>query len=95
MKLGTKIKRIRGIDVEYYRIDLEYHDGFRGTVDLNFIFGETQHPRNKPMVVEILRGAMFRCCFVESGALAWPNGYELCPEAVRSWIQAKRGVQAA
>lgn len=89
MKWGTRIRRIRGTNAERYAVDLEYEDGFRGTVDLSSIFAMTGHSRNKPMVLEILRGAMFDRCFVESGALAWPNGYELCPDAIRAWIQAK------
>ena len=83
MKCGTQLKRIRRIDAEHYRVLLEYTDGFSGVVDLNPIFG---NPRRKPLVLEILRGGLFAKCFVESGALAWPNGYELCPDALRAWI---------
>jgi hypothetical protein len=83
MKLGTRLKRIRHVDAEHYRLALEYTDGLKGTVDLDFIFG---NPGKKPLVLEILRGGLFAKCFVESGALAWPNGYELCPDALRAWI---------
>lgn len=92
MKLGTQIKRIRAVDPDKYRVSLEYTDGFRGTVDLNAIFS---NPRRKPLVLEILRGDLFVRCFVQSGALAWPNGYELCPDAVRAWIVEQRGRRAA
>lgn len=84
MKLGSRIKRITRVDPEKFRLNLEYEDGARGTVDLGFIFGA---PRGRPLVQEILRGDLFRRCFVESGALAWPNGYELCPDAVRQWMR--------
>jgi len=30
---------------------------------------------------------MFDKCFVEMGALAWPNGFELCPDALRHWFE--------
>ena len=83
MKLGTRLRRIKQIDAERYRLVLEYTDGFTGAVDLSFIFG---NPEKKPLVLEILRGGLFAKCFVESGALAWPNGYELCPDALRAWI---------
>lgn len=92
MKLGTQLKRIKRIDVEHYRISLEYSDGFSGTVDLNSVFGS---PARKPLVLEILRGQLFQKCFIESGALAWPNGYELCPDALRAWIEEQRGHRAA
>lgn len=92
MKLGTQLKRIKRVDVERYRITLEYSDGFTGTVDLSSIFGS---PAHKPLVLEILRGQLFQKCFVESGALAWPNGYELCPDALRARIEEQRGHRAA
>ena len=91
MKFGTRIRRIVEVEAEKFRIQIEYEDGFRGTVDLGFLFSE---PRGKPLVQEILRGDLFAQCFVESGALAWPNGYELCPDAIREWIReaARRSV---
>ena len=45
--------------------------------------------------LEILRGHLFDRCFVESGALAWPNGYELCPDALRARITEQRRGRAA
>ena len=92
MKLGTSLKRITRVDPETFRISLEYTDGFRDTVDLRFLF---QHPRRKPLVLEILRGQLFGRCFIESGALAWPNGYELCPDAIRGWINEQKKRPAA
>jgi hypothetical protein len=89
MKLGTRLKRIKHVDAERHRLELEYTDRFSGGVDLSFIFG---NPAKKPLFVEILRGGLLGKCFVGSGALAWPNGYELYPDAVRAWIveQKKR-----
>ncbi len=80
MKLGTSIQRIVRVDQESWRVELEYTDGYRANVDLSGIFGA---PRRKPLVAEILLGDLFGRCFVESGALAWPNGFELCPDALR------------
>jgi len=92
MKLGTNIKRILAIDPEGYRIRLEYTDGFRGTVDLSATF---RSPGRRPLVLEILRGQLFARCFVEGGALAWANGYELCPDALRAMIGEQRRSRAA
>ena len=83
MKLGTRLKRIKQVDAERYRLTLEYTDNFTGVVDLDFLFG---NPAKKPLVLEILRGGLFAKCFIESGALACPNGYELCPDALRARI---------
>ena len=84
MLLDTRIRRIVSVDAERFRVELEYTDGFCGTVQLGSIFDAS---RGKPLVLEILRGNLFDQCFVESGALAWPNGYELCPDAVRAMIE--------
>ena len=92
MKLGTRIRRVKRVDAERYRVAVEYTDGFTGTVDLGFVF---EHAAEKPLVAEILRGGLFGRCFVESGALAWPNGYELCPDAVRVRIIEQRRGRAA
>jgi hypothetical protein len=87
MKLGTQIKRVTKIDADGFRVSLEYADGFRCTVNLSFLFDA---PKKKPLVLEILRGALFDSCFVDNGALAWPNGYELCPDAIRGWLVKSR-----
>lgn len=92
MKLGTRIRRILKVDAEHYRVRLAFSDGFRETVDLSFLF---ERGRPGPLVREILRGQLFGSCFVESGALAWPNGYELCPDAIRQWVEQQRGRPAA
>lgn len=92
MKLGTRLRSIESVDVERRRVCLTYTDGFRGEVDLAFLFEE---PKGKPLVCEILRGNLFGKCFVESGALAWPNGFELCPDALRARISARKAGRAA
>jgi len=92
VKLGNRIKRIKRVDPEHWKVSLEYADGFAGTVDLSSVF---RNPKRKPLVAEILRGGLFERCFLESGALAWPNGYELCPDAIRAWIVEQRRRRAA
>lgn len=84
MKIGTSIKRVANVDADEFRVSLEYDDGFTGTVNLGWLFTQSER---KPLVAEILRGNLFSKCFVESGALAWPNGYELCPDTLRDWIE--------
>lgn len=92
MKFGNRIRRITKINPAGFRVSLEFTDGVQATVDLRFIF---QNPRGRPLVLEILRGQLFERCFVESGALAWPNGYELCPDAIRAWINGQKKRRAA
>lgn len=87
MKFGHRVKRILGRDAERLRVTLEFTDGLRGTVDLAVFF---RKPGRRPLTLEILRGQLFDRCFVEGGALAWPNGYELCPDALRALTVAQK-----
>lgn len=81
MKLGNQISKIVSADAESFIINLKFDDGTTGAVDLGRIF---DHP--KGLSAEILKGGMFDRCFVENGALAWPNGFELCPDSLRQWM---------
>ena len=92
MKLGTRLKRVIKADPDTLRVTLEFTDGFRGTADLSTLF---RSRRRRPLPLEILRGHLFARAFVEAGALAWPNGYELCPDALRAWIVEQRRQRAA
>ena len=87
MKFGHRVKRIIARDAEHLRVTLEFADGVRGTVDLTPFFRKAGR---RPLPLEILRGQLFDRCFVEGGALARPNGYELCPDALRALTVAQR-----
>lgn len=80
-KYGNRIARVLAIDRDSYTLRLRFSDGFVGTLRLGAIFEE---PR--ALAAEVCRGELFARCFVESGALAWPNGLAFCPDAVRRWI---------
>jgi hypothetical protein len=87
-KLGQEIKRIVEVNSEIFSVKVEYENGDIIVVPLRHIF-----EKPKKLAAEVLRGGMFHMCFVESGALAWPNGLELCPDAMRIWsdeVVAKR-----
>jgi hypothetical protein len=90
MKLGTKISKVLSVDPEEMSIKLRYRDDFTGTVSLKHIF-----TKPKGLASEILKGGMLDKCFVESGALAWPNGFELCPDAIRLMIKEQSKKKAA
>jgi hypothetical protein len=79
MKLGNKIRRIVRVDGEAFSVMLRFRDGTVGVVSLAHLF---EHP--KALAAEILKGNMFSMCFLENGALAWPNGFELCPDVLRA-----------
>jgi hypothetical protein len=84
MTLGNKIDRVLRVDSESYSIKLRFADGTAGTVSVAHLF-----ERPKGLAAEILRGGMFAMCFVENGALAWPNGFELCPDVLRAQLAVK------
>lgn len=79
MKLGNKIDKILDVSEESYSVKLKFSDGAIGVVSLAHLFD-----RPRALTAEILKGGMFTMCFVENGALAWPNGFELCPDALRA-----------
>lgn len=90
MILGSQIRKISKVDEDNYEVSLIYTDGFKGSVRLGFIF---DRPKKNTLPLEIKRGSLFSKCFIDSGALAWPNGFELCPDAIRMWIlEQKRKV---
>ena len=84
-KLGNKIQRILRVDGETCSIGLRFTDGAVGVVSLAHLF---EHP--KGLAAEILKGGMFSMCFLDNGALAWPNGFELCPDALRARLTSGR-----
>lgn len=81
----NRIERIKKIDTEKLLLRIRFTDGFEATVSLEHIFASP-----KGLAAEVMRGGMFKNCFVESGALAWPNGLEFCPDAIRMWIEDQK-----
>lgn len=84
-KIGNKIKKVLNADQETFSVRLQFSDGSTSTISLKNLF-----TRPKGLTAEILRGGMFEKCFVELGALAWPNGFELCPDALKMWSHTQQ-----
>lgn len=85
MKLGNFISKVVSANAESFIVHLKFADETTGAVDLSRIFDHS-----KGLSAEILRGGMFDQCYVENGALAWPNGFELCPDTVKQWMVETR-----
>jgi len=75
--LGNRIVKILTCKQENFSVKLKFADGTVSTVLLQQLFEQP-----KGLAAEVLRGKMFEQCLIESGALAWPNGLELCPDVV-------------
>lgn len=77
-KYGNKILKVLGAELETYSVKLKFSDGTLATISLDEIFSKP-----KGLAREIMKGNLFGKCFIESGALAWPNGFEICPDSLR------------
>lgn len=88
-QLGNKIEKVLAVNSENYRVKLSFADGVTGEVDLSYIF-----VRPKGLAAEVMRGQLFSKCFIESGGLAWPNGLELCADALKMKIITKKRSRA-
>jgi len=75
--LGIKLKKIISIDSNTYSLKLLFNNSETIKVSLSHIFS-----RPKNLATEIVKGNMFKDCFIENGALAWPNGLELCADSL-------------
>lgn len=73
------------MDPYHFVLKIKFDDQSIEKISLTHIF---EHP--KGLTSEILRGGFFHQCFIENGALAWPNGFELCPDALRLWSVQKK-----
>ena len=84
-KVGHKVTKVLSVDPDTFKVGMQFSDGFSGKLSLKKIF-----EKPKGLAAEILRGGFFNQCFIEAGALAWPNGFELCPDSLRDWLMAQQ-----
>lgn len=54
------------------KVHLRFSDGSHGTYDCSHFLSA-----NTVMIAPLRDPAFFQRCFIESGALAWPNGFDL------------------
>ncbi len=75
MKL-TRVKALKG-----HQLECTFQNGETVVYDMGYVL-ET----NTPMLDPLKDESFFRQVFLESGAPVWPNGYDLCPDAI--WMRA-------
>ena len=75
--------------LEGYRIWVEFEDGVKGEIDLRQrLFGPVFEPLRDP--------ELFRRVFIdEYGAICWPNGADLAPDAVHQTLAGGASNHAA
>jgi hypothetical protein len=64
-----------------YRLELAFSDGFRSVWD-----GEPMLARQGSLLVALREPDYFARCFIDAGALCWPNGLELSPNRLREQV---------
>lgn len=89
-KLPTKLKSIESIDEESLSVTLKFEGGKKRKVSLEKYFAQP-----KGLAAEVMRGDLFNQCFIEMGALAWPNGLELCADSLLLLAEQQRKAGAA
>ena len=65
-----------------FRVALEFSDGAAGEFD-----GQALLQRSGSLLEPLRSESYFRRCFIDSGALCWPNGLELSPRRLRESIR--------
>jgi hypothetical protein len=70
------------LSLDDFRLSIRFDDGTQGEIELrDRLFGPVFEPFRDP--------AMFRRVFVdEFGAIAWPNGADLAPDALYERLRA-------
>jgi hypothetical protein len=66
-----------------YRVRLYFLDGYAGEVDLWPLFANPRGPLTEPFQAP----GFFQRGFIEGGALAWSNGYDICPDVLRYYCE--------
>lgn len=74
--------------LENYLLEIEFADGFRKVVDIGpFI--------DKGISAALKDEAYFRqVTLEEGGGIAWPNGYDFCPNFLRDDVPAVNAIEA-
>ena len=72
--------------LEGYQIAIRFHDGLETVIDLEPLLG-------KGFTKELLVMSEFKKMAIESGGgLAWPNGFDICPNYLRELAEQREHV---
>lgn len=75
------IKVIAARYIDDFRVALQFSDGSEGVFD-----GHDLLRHEGSLLVPLREENFFRRCFVDAGALCWPNGLELSPARLRETV---------
>lgn len=81
MEKVAKVKALSG-----YRLDVEFTDGVRGIISLKTrLFGPVFEPLKNPDYFS-------KATVDEFGAICWPNGADLAPDAIYQRLKSRKRV---
>lgn len=70
---GTSLRKLIAVEAKpEAKVHLRFSDGSHGTYDFSHFLAA-----NTLMTAPLRDPAFFQRCFIEAGALAWPNGFDL------------------
>ena len=73
------IKVLTCIPLESFKLSLTFSNGESGVFDATTYLSEKQGPLLEPLK----NAEYFESCFIDAGALCWPNGLELSAQRVQ------------
>jgi len=73
------IKVLHQRSVGHFQLELSFSDGSHGVFD----GADYLAHRSGPMLEPLRDASYFARCFIEAGALCWPNGFELSPSRIK------------
>ncbi|MFM8705631.1 MAG: DUF2442 domain-containing protein [Planctomycetia bacterium] len=68
------------------RVELEYGDGVRATLDFAPYLSEVHGPVVDPLKCK----AGFATARMDHGVLTWATGFDICPDVLRYWCEQGR-----
>jgi hypothetical protein len=84
MKENNRVKGVRPLGD--YRLRVIFNDGYIGDVDLQALVEHATGP-----IVEPLKDPdFFQKAQLDLDTVAWPNGYDICPDVLRFFCELGR-----
>jgi hypothetical protein len=66
-----------------HRVELEYADGLRTTLD----FTAYLNGQRGPVIEPLKSDAGFATARIDDGILTWATGFDICPDVLRLWCE--------
>ncbi len=84
MQYGNSVKDVRLL--EDYKVRVVFSDDYADDVDLAPLF----QSRQGPLLQSLKDPALFGQVYVDGDSIAWPNGYDICPDVLRFYCEQGR-----